>query len=702
MRVQVRPAFVVLLLRNILLLMVAFACLLILLYPAHSHALTAQKISSAKLPGYKSLSKALRATDGTSYAWTNPQSKLYFLNINRTVPLKVTLVMDINRPANTPANQISISELKGSNSKTIVKRAYFKSDAAQSGFANYSFEIPPDIEADTALGLELVSQPLKISGLPAPVGVQLHQMQVEVTGNPYAYLLWPQPYLLAVLLLLVGLTCWCYRVRLDWLETGLLILPFSLVAAALMSFLLVWSWFLIALAVLIIALAVSWQRRVAFDWKWKHLRFITTSKPAFLLLPVLIASFALGLFVVIAPSFNFDTRLFMEWNHKIHLFGPFDSYRHIADLDYAPLIVYILWIYGWLLAPFNLTDNLLAFKIFMLSCMVGISLVIWLLGRPRFKGQPNLDKVIVISSLSAGLLFNPAVWGQVDVLVGLLLLVAFWLVYRQHFLWSGALLGLLLLFKPQAWILLPLLAVLIVKKAGWKRGMLAGILGVIVTLVLAVPVFGDFNAFLKFWTQPSLVGAAGKDADTGSLGAFNLLWLLGFDTKAATDDVTWLGLGLFTLMYLLVLARTIWHEASEQEVSLGAAVLMVTFFFLSIKMRERYLYYALPMLAWACLYHRKLIKPYLCLGLFCLVNTLHGYLHNTHHPPPTSFYVWPDLLQPVVFSWLILGATLYLVWLYLELFFSRPTRSWPTLWLKSPARTQPNLSNTQANLAENL
>ncbi len=692
MRLQVRPGFVVLILRNMLLLMAAFACFLILLYPAHPHTLTAQRISSAKLPGFKSLSKPLRAADGTSYAWTNPQSKLYFLNINRTAPLKATLVMDINRPPNAPSTQVSISELKGSEGNTAVSLAYFKPDSARPGFGNYSFEVPPDTEADTALGFELVSQPLKIADLPAPVGVQFRQMRIEVTGNPYAYLVWPQPYLLAVLLLLVGLTYWCQRARLDWFETSLLLLPFSLVVAALMPFLLVWSWLLVALAALIIAMAASWQRRFAFDWK--HLRFITTSEPGFLLLPVLVAGFALGLFVLVAPGFAFDTRLFMNWNHKVHLFGPFDSYHHIADLDYPPLIVYILWIYGWLLAPFNLTDNLLVFKVFMSTCMVAVGVVIWLIGRPHLKSHPNLGKVMVISSLSAGLLFNPAVWGQVDVLVGLMVLAAFWLVYRQRFLWSGVLLGLLLLFKPQAWILLPLLAVLIVKKAGWKRGMLVGIVGLALTLALAVPAFGDFNSFLKFWTQPSLVGAAGKDADTGSLGAFNLLWLLGFDTKAATDNVTWLGLGLFTLIYLVVLARTVWHEASEQEVSLGAAVLMVTFFFLSIKMRERYLYYALPVLVWACIYHRKLIKPYLCFSLFCLVNTLHGYLHNTHHPLPTSFYVWPDLLQPVVFSWLTLGATLYLVWLYLRLFFNFTSQRWRSLRLRFPARTRPDLSGT--------
>ena len=700
MQLRERPAFVVPLLRNILLLMVAFACFLVLLYPAHTLTLTAQKISSAKLSGFKSLSKPLRAADGTSYAWTNPQSVLYFLNINRTAPLKVSLVMDITRLSNLPANQVSVSELKGSQGHTVVNRAYFKPNPVQRGFDNYSFEVPPDLAADTALGLELVSQPLKIAELPMLVGVQLHRMQIEVTGNPYAYLVWPQPYLLAVLLLLVGLTYWCQRANLDWLETGLLLLPFSLVTAALMPFLLVWSWPLLALALLVIAMAASWQRRIAFDWR--HHRFVTTSKPGFLLLPILVAGFALSLFVLFAPSFAFDTRLFMGWSHKVHLFGPFDSYHHIVDLDYPPLIVYILWIYGWLLAPADLIANVLALKIFMSICMVGVGVVIWLLGRPHFKGHPNLARVMVISSLSAGLLFNPAVWGQVDVLVGLMVLAAFWLVYRQHFLWAGAWLGLLLLFKPQAWILLPLLAVLIVKKAGWKRGMLAGIVGLVLTLALAIPAFGDFNAFLKFWTQPSLVGAAGKDADTGTLGAFNLLWLLGFDTKAATDDVTWLGLGLFTVIYLLVLARTIWHEASEQEVSLGAAVLLVAFFFLSIKMRERYLYYALPMLAWACLYHRKLIKPYLCLNLFCLVNTMHGYLQNNHHPLPTSFYLWPDLLQPIVFSWLTLGATLYLVWLYLQLFFNRPTRRWHSLRLKLPARIRPNRSPTQATFAENL
>ena len=176
----------------------------------------------------------------------------------------------------------------------------------------------------------------------------------------------------------------------------------------------------------------------------------------------------------------------MDWNSKTHLYGPFDIYKHIPTLDYPPLIVYILWVYGWVLAPFGLTNNLLAFRIFATLGALAVGWVIWHLAlRKNLKvsNQPEYLPLIILS-LGAAALFNPMVWGQVDSWVGLMLLIAFWLVYRQRFMLAGGWFSLLVLFKPQAWILLPLLAILLVKRVGWKKSLISGVIGAIVTLAL--------------------------------------------------------------------------------------------------------------------------------------------------------------------------------------------------------------------------
>ena len=517
-------------------------------------------------------------------------------------------------------------------------------------------------------------QPLICSILPAALGlaainagfltllftIYFNSSSVVGGGKTYASLIGPQPYLPAVLLLLAGLTMWCRQASLTWPEIVLLQLPIAIVVASLTQYLITYSWALLALAGLVITLALGEGLglfyTLAFMLAFRPFRSWVT------FLPLIMAGLAFGLFILFTPSFSYDTNLFLSWTAKIHAYGPFDIYQRVPDLDYLPLIVYLLWLYGWLLAPFGLLTNLIAFKLMATLSVMGILLVIihW---RAELAGIQAMKSPLVALTFSAALIFNPAVWGQLDGLLGLMLVIGLRLVYGRNPYLAGVWLGMLVIFKPQGWFLLPLLGLLLLKKHGWQRSLIGLAMGAIVAIVLSVITFGARpDIFLKFWTQPALAG----DGRVSTFNAFNMFWLLDYKTRNAPLEITLLSFGLLGAVYLSVLVFTWRRKVSPGEAALAAGLLMVAFFFFSIKMHERYLYYALPLLAVAVFSYRPLLKAFLILNLCCLSNTLYSYVNclnfsATRRPSP---HLWPLLLDPSLFAWLTLVTTLYLFYRY--------------------------------------
>jgi hypothetical protein len=87
-----------------------------------------------------------------------------------------------------------------------------------------------------------------------------------------------------------------------------------------------------------------------------------------------------------------------------------------------------------------------------------------LLGRGAARGAAVIGAGLYL--LNPGALWDVAVWGQPNSWHSLFSLLGIWLVGRCSFLAGGAWLGLAALTKPQAWALLPLAAVAVVRESG--------------------------------------------------------------------------------------------------------------------------------------------------------------------------------------------------------------------------------------------
>ena len=253
--------------------------------------------------------------------------------------------------------------------------------------------------------------------------------------------------------------------------------------------------------------------------------------------------------------------------------------------------------------------------------------------------------------LAAGLwLLNPAAfyvsayWAQVDAIHTMWMMAALLAALGRRWGWSGLLVGLALLTKLQAAIILPLLLFL----AWWQSWRavgrwIAALAGMLLAGLLTPAITGALRPVLFAYT-----GSVGFYPAL-SLNAYNPWFVLQFistevmgstlrDTARVMGPITlrWVGLAVlagYTLVVLWTLLRRWqprsvdrlrWPSASQRlDAFFAAGLLVFGFFMLATEMHERYVLPALAFLALpVALYPRRYLLPYLLLVGAILLNLL--------------------------------------------------------------------------------
>ncbi len=311
-------------------------------------------------------------------------------------------------------------------------------------------------------------------------------------------------------------------------------------------------------------------------------------------------------------------------------------------------------------------------------------------------GEPS-----TFALLAAGLwLLNPATiyvsafWAQVDSIHTLWMLAALLAALAGRWGWSGLLMGLALLTKLQAVVLLPLLLVL-----AWRHSLRAvawGALGLGGTLALGLLPFlfnGALDNLLALY-----FGAVGFYPKL-SVNAFNG-WFLAqtlsaqlfnrelLDTARVVGPITlrWLGLGLLG-GYTALLLGLLWRHldpgqarAGGDEIALGGAgltpaarllvffaagLLVFGFFSLATEMHERYGLPALAFLALPAAHQRRVLTPYLLLTAIFSLNLLRVLPWG-----PGIF----NLIQSIPGDRLLLSLASVVLFIWLSALYLRATR----------------------------
>ncbi len=394
----------------------------------------------------------------------------------------------------------------------------------------------------------------------------------------------------------------------------------------------------------------------------------------------------------LSGGFDNDTACFAAWADRIFQVGPDMFYSADVFTDYPPGYMYLLYPVGALRSLFHIdyysAAHLLLLKLPAILCDLGCGLLLYREATLRLSDQKAL-------LFCGAYLFNPAVilnssvWGQVDSLYTLLLIVMCLSLMKGRLLPAFLSFSMGFLIKPQMLMFAPILLagtldLIFLKDFSRKKllkGIGSGLISLLTTLLLILP-FGLQNVLKQYFSTLASYPYA-------SVNAWNFWGLLGLNW--VSQDNTFLGLpyrfygwAAILAAVLLVLFLSLRRQKDNEKYFLLSALLMTTVFLFSVRMHERYLYPAVVLLLFACvcLPSRRL---YLCYSGFSL---LHFY--NTAHVlflyDPANYNRRDPLLLAVSAGMLVFGAVLYhTVYLY----YGKGNDKFPSCdsVLRSPGKT---------------
>lgn len=349
---------------------------------------------------------------------------------------------------------------------------------------------------------------------------------------------------------------------------------------------------------------------------------------------VLLAALAARLvLVLITKGYDTDVACFSAWAFRLAELGPGQFYAPDYFADYPPAYMLVLWLAGKAAQALGFAYGSKGLALLLAAapilCDLGLAALVWRIAG-EFLDERRALRFAMFAAFCPPLLYDTAVWKQVDGVFCLCILGVFWLLHQQKYMAGAALYGLALAVKPQALLLGPVLAVCFLVPLLTSRELkpalraLARLLGgaalaVAVVLACALP----FNGRQPFgWLLEKYTGTV-TSYPYASVNGFNLITLLGGNWQQ--QDGKWLGLvsweALGTLGILLVSLALVWLAWRGVKNGRFCPLLLAAFysagvFCLAHRMHERYLLPALALtLAAAARWGDRRL-----LGAFCLLS----------------------------------------------------------------------------------
>ena len=372
-----------------------------------------------------------------------------------------------------------------------------------------------------------------------------------------------------------------------------------------------------------------------------------------LLAGVLVVGFALrywlAFVVFVNQGFAWDMATFASWMDTVRSEG-FNAFAVDPGINYPPVFTDILAILNWVGDATGLSPYLLM-KWPAVLADLGIAFTIALAGRKWFGERQGLIAAAAYLLLPITW-YDSAIWGQVDSVSMLPMLLSIVFLIDKKPEWSIAFFVIAVLTKPQGalviLILLPVLIGQVVQSEVRQRRIWTSLLvGLGVFTLVAVP--WSLESYLAPYNQalasiPVVGDALGLAVQYFSTaGMFPVLTANAFNIWAGVGNIPlahqiqsgqvfWLtdefptfgipsqalGGGLFLLASGFIFWNLIKRHAPNQ-VLLGSAALLVAFFALPTRVHERYLAQAFAILAivWVANNSRRL-----ALALLAIANTL--------------------------------------------------------------------------------
>jgi dolichyl-phosphate-mannose--protein O-mannosyl transferase/Gpi18-like mannosyltransferase len=332
-------------------------------------------------------------------------------------------------------------------------------------------------------------------------------------------------------------------------------------------------------------------------------------------LPVLVL---LGLIVRIvfiqSDGFTTDVSTFQAWATELAEggFGNFYAGGHFAD--YPPGYFYILGCAGWLWEAFFKAGDAGHFvwlkalvKLPAILADLGVGILLYAIAR-RFTNVAVSVGTAALYLLNPAIIYNSAIYGQVDsISAGLALLAVFLLLKSDDgpigtpspyvvFAWLAFAYSLLI--KPQAAVLLPLfIAFAFADPARRKARLIATGIGIAASLLLAIVLTEPFHPGNPIEALTWLLGRYEYGSSVyayNTVNAFNLWAIRGaFWQPDSTPILFWSQSVWGVALVLAAVGLIVWRyvqDRSPRAFLEGCAIATLGFFILATRMHERYIF----------------------------------------------------------------------------------------------------------------
>src|SRR5579883_3470544 len=398
------------------------------------------------------------------------------------------------------------------------------------------------------------------------------------------------------------------------------------------------------------------------------------------------AGFIVRLLFMGNEGFRNDVSSFEAWAITLAQHPFWEFYNSTSFADYPPGYFYILALVGHvftIVSPHNNYD-VLKYLVKLPAVLVDLADGVLLFAIVRRFASERIALAV-----AAAFIFNPAVifisaaWGQVDSIAGGLSLFAVYQLLRSEsrggtpIVYAWLALTYSLLIKPQAAVLIPLFIVFaFVAPQAQRRGRLiatgAGIAAAIAfTFLLTVPFHptaNPANAFTWLYHKYEF----GKNVYAyNSVNAFNLwsamkpFWQPDSQMIGPWPQYFW-GILLVAAATVLVIVRYA-GDRSQRALLESAALLTLSFYMLSTRMHERYIYDGL-LFTMACIpFARRYVVATIVFSFTLFVNLWYSLTYlgvvTAQTPGVNATDMWPAVTHPL--SVLNVGMFFFLGYVYL-------------------------------------
>jgi dolichyl-phosphate-mannose-protein mannosyltransferase len=389
-----------------------------------------------------------------------------------------------------------------------------------------------------------------------------------------------------------------------------------------------WQPYFIALAIYMFIGAILWSIRSKTIQVWHGIGIVA------LVLGVILRLVA----ATKLASFPYDFATFYAWSEGLVQYGFGAFYVSQRFIDYPPGYMYVLYLVGEIRHGFGFIQGSVGSAILLkapaIVADIGISLVLYRISREVGRNRLGIF-IATLFMLNPVVWLNSALWGQVDSVFTLILLLAVWQLSKKAYTNAGIWYAIAILIKPQALLFGPVFLFVPLRSnpiQAWRNMVLSGL----VTFIIGITPFALHQ-------EPQWIYNLYKSTLSSyayySVNAFNVPALLGGNWQPLSDSAS-----LFSTLTLglIVIAAGLyaWYyrHTPKLEGYLALWVILSVFLF-AFKMHERYLFPALALilLIWLWTKEVRWAVVFTLVTLAQMINVGLIYIQSLGHNQPLLF-----------------------------------------------------------------